>query len=236
MSLITSLLLFSWGSGIAAFFGGLFARHETSAESETKDRIIHGVVAFGGGILLAAVCFALLPRSMELLSPWVLSICFVAGGALFSVIDAYQSRKGGPRAQFLAMLMDFLPEALSLGAVFGHDHSLGLLLAAFIALQNLPEGFNAYREMVLSGARPWTVLGLLAAISLLGPAAAITGHLFLQDLPLVTATIMVFASGGILYLIFQDIAPQSRMERHWSPTLGAVLGFLLGMLGHILIH
>ncbi|MCB1168236.1 MAG: hypothetical protein KDK33_18920, partial [Leptospiraceae bacterium] len=155
---------------------------------------------------------------------------------LFSVIDAYQSRKGGPRAQFLAMLMDFLPEALSLGAVFGHDHSLGLLLAAFIALQNLPEGFNAYREMVLSGARPWTVLGLLAAISLLGPAAAITGHLFLQDLPLVTATIMVFASGGILYLIFQDIAPQSRMERHWSPTLGAVLGFLLGMLGHILIH
>ncbi|HBS04280.1 MAG TPA: divalent cation transporter, partial [Leptospiraceae bacterium] len=132
-------------------------------------------------------------------------------------------------------LMDFLPEALSLGAVFSHDHKLGLLLAAFIALQNFPEGFNAYREMVLSGEKPRTVLGLFALISLLGPAMALAGHLFFQDMPGITAGIMAFAAGGILYLIFQDIAPQSRLERHWSPTLGSVLGFLLGMMGHVLI-
>ncbi len=46
---------------------------------------------------------------------------------------------------------------------------------------------------------------------------------------------MSFASGGILYLIFQDIAPQIRMERHWTPPLGAVLGFAIGMVGHQLI-
>ena len=236
MNLIVSLLLFSWISGLTAFLGGLLARGETTVESETKDRLIHGVVAFGGEILLAAVAFALLPRGMELLSPTLLALCFLGGGILFSVIDSWQSRTGGPKAQLLAMLMDFVPEALSLGAVFSHDHNLGLLLAVFIALQNLPEGFNAYRELVLGGAKPWLVLGLLASISLLGPAAALAGHLFLQELPMVTAAIMTFAAGGILYLIFQDIAPQSKMERHWSPTLGSVLGFLLGMLGHVMIH
>lgn len=36
---------------------------------------------------------------------------------------------------------------------------------------------------------------------------------------------MLFASGGILDLIFQDIAPQSRLKRHWASLLGAVVGF-----------
>jgi ZIP family zinc transporter len=49
------------------------------------------------------------------------------------------------------------------------------------------------------------------------------------------AAIMLFAAGGILYLIFQDIAPQARLERHWGPPLGAVAGFLMGMLGHGLL-
>lgn len=46
---------------------------------------------------------------------------------------------------------------------------------------------------------------------------------------------MLFAAGGILYLLFQDIAPQVRLENRWGPPLGAVLGFMLGMLGQILI-
>lgn len=46
---------------------------------------------------------------------------------------------------------------------------------------------------------------------------------------------MTAASGGILYLVFQDIAPQARMRKHWLPALGAILGFAIGMLGKKLI-
>ena len=46
---------------------------------------------------------------------------------------------------------------------------------------------------------------------------------------------MAFAAGGILYLVFQDIAPQSRVAHHWSPPLGASLGFMIGMLGDRLV-
>jgi ZIP family zinc transporter len=73
------------------------------------------------------------------------------------------------------------------------------------------------------------------AVSLLGPLAAATGYLLLQGRPRLTAGIMSFAAGGILYLIFQDIAPQSRIRRHWTPPLGAVLGFVTGMIGKQLI-
>ena len=46
---------------------------------------------------------------------------------------------------------------------------------------------------------------------------------------------MLFAAGGILYLTFEDIAPEARLDRHWAPPLGAVGGFLLGMAGHGLV-
>jgi hypothetical protein len=57
-------------------------------------------------------------------------------------------KRGGSKAQFMAMLMDFVPEAIALGALFGHNHRAGILLALFIGAQNLPEGFNSYHEIV----------------------------------------------------------------------------------------
>lgn len=50
------------------------------------------------------------------------------------------------------------------------------------------------------------------------------------------AAIASFIGGGILYLIFQDIAPQARLDRHWGPPLGAVFGFALGLLGTMLVR
>ena len=44
---------------------------------------------------------------------------------------------------------------------------------------------------------------------------------------------MLAAAGGILYLTFQDIAPQVPIETSWLPPFGAVLGFLLGLAGHL---
>jgi ZIP family zinc transporter len=235
MNQIAIILIFSWLAGLSAFIGGLFARIEGSAETEVKREIIHGVVAFGGGVLVSAVAFALAPEGITFLHPVTLGVVFCAGGVLFCILDAYLSKRGGTKAQFMAMLMDFLPEAISFGAVFGHNHQLGMLLAVFIGAQNLPEGFNAFKELQASGTRPAHTLVILLLASLLGPIAACIGYFFLQGRPKLTAGIMTFASGGILYLIFQDIAPQSKMMRRWTPPLGAVLGFIVGMLGKQLI-
>jgi ZIP family zinc transporter len=235
MNQLAIILIFSWLAGAAAFIGGLIARIESSAETEIKREMIHGVVAFGGGVLISAVAFALAPEGIAFLHPAILGVVFCTGGVLFCILDAYLTKCGGTKAQFMAMLMDFLPEAISFGAVFGHNHRLGILLAVFIGTQNLPEGFNAFRELRSSGARPVHTLVTLLLVSLLGPIAACIGYFFLQDQAKLTAGIMTFAGGGILYLIFQDIAPQSKMRRHWTPPLGAVLGFIVGMLGKQLI-
>ncbi len=235
MNQLAVILMASWMAGLTAFAGAVLAKIDCCKESETKREVIHGIMALGGGLLTSAIALALIPEGLELLSPATLTITFCAGGFLFCLLDIHLSRHGGSKAQFVAMLMDFLPEAISLGAVFGHNHKLGILLAAFIGAQNLPEGFNSFREITASGVSPRKTLSALLGISLLGPIAAASGFFFLQNRPGVTAAIMTFAAGGILYLIFQDIAPQAQMKRHWTPALGAVIGFALGLLGTSLI-
>ncbi|MBN1551394.1 divalent cation transporter [bacterium] len=231
MTQLIIIILAAWLSGLMAFIGGVFARYEGSTETEAKRKFVHGVVAFGGGILIAAVAFALVPEGISRLNLWVMSIAFLSGGLLFCAVDVFLAKRGTSAAQFMAMLLDFVPEAISLGAVFSDNRRLGILLAVYIGCQNLPEGFNAFREMVKSGQHASLVLVTLFGASLLGPAAACAGFFLLREQMEWTAGIMTFAGGGILYLIFKDIAPLSDMPKHWSPSLGAVLGFLVGMIG-----
>ena len=103
-------------------------------------------------------------------------------------------------------------------------------------MQNLPEGFNAYREFLdKPGYTPRKTLTVMAGLAAAGPIAGLLGYFFLSGQPVVLGTIMLVASGGILYLIFQDIAPQSRLDKHWAPPLGAVLGFCLALFSDMLV-
>jgi ZIP family zinc transporter len=236
MHIVVYVVLLPWIAGLTAFVGGIVAAGTRNVHLLRRNgATYHGMVAFGGGILVAAVTFALLPEALNNLNVIPLSVTFIAGGAVFAYVDKLIARSQGVGAQFLAMLVDFIPEAISFGAVFGHDHRLGYLLAGFIGLQNLPEGFNAFHESVLSGSSTRKTLVMLFSVSFLGPLAGIVGFLVLQGLESVTAAIMSFAAGGILYLVFQDIAAQSRMVGRTAPPLGAILGFALGMAGNELI-
>jgi ZIP family zinc transporter len=134
------------------------------------------------------------------------------------------------------MVSDFVPEAIALGAAFAHGESTGALLAILIGLQNLPEGFNSFRELKATGGQTdWKIVLLLCSLVPLGPLAGWVGYSFLSEYPKLVGFIMLFAASGILYLTFQDLAPQSRDGDRKLPAVGAVLGFLLGVVGHVLL-
>ena len=169
-------------AGITIFIGGLFGRlFERSFKRTVKTYILHWSVAFGGGILVAAIAFALTPKGIEEFSIINLSIIFFLGALVFFFLDKILEEKGGILAQTMAMLMDFFPEALALGAVFVHDHNLGVLLAFFIGLQNLPESFNAYFDLRKSGHSSKNILILFFVLSFFGVFCALMGKYFLID-------------------------------------------------------
>ena len=230
---LSKIILYSFFAGVTVFLGGflskLFERY--FREGFMKEEIIHTSVAFGGGIIIAAVAFVLVPKGMNVLPLVPMAIIFLTGAIIFLFLDRYIEKKGGTISQLLAMLMDFVPEAIALGAVFATDHNLGLLLAIFIGLQNFPESFNSYLDLRNSGYSSKKCLLILFLLSFSGIIAAILGYYLLSNMPKLTASMMLFSSGGILYLIFQDIAPMSKLKKSWFPALGASFGFLVGMIG-----
>jgi ZIP family zinc transporter len=236
MTLIQSSIFFATLAGAMIPLGALIARVEDIHSNWLAQELRHSVMAFGGGVLLAAISFVLVPQAVSYLTPVLSVVIFAAGGLAFLWFDRLLARHGGSSAQLVAMVSDFVPEAMALGAMFASGNAAGPLLAVLIGLQNLPEGFNAYRELTDKGRfSPSTVLWSFLALTLLGPLAAVLGHLYLADQPSLVGAVMLFSAGGILYLVFQDIAPQAHLERRWAPPLGAVGGYTLGLLGHMLV-
>lgn len=235
--MLTQLLMFSGFAGITVFIGGLLANAFDHHVKETpiKYEITHTLMSFGAGIILSAVALVLIPKGMEELELWPMVLSFVAGTGLFMLLDRFLAKKGGQTATLLAMLMDFIPESIALGAVFAIDNSLGTLLAVFIGLQNLPEAFNSYRDLVQSGFSAKKTLIIFFFLSFFGIGGALIGHYFLSDFPALTAHLMTFASGGILYLLVQDIIPESKLNKNYLTSLGASMGFLVGIVGEKLL-
>ena len=108
-------------------------------------------MSFSAGIILSALALVLIPTGLEELNliPFILS--FLSGALIFMLVNKYLEKKGGKTATLLAMLMDFIPESIALGAVFATDTSMAMLLAVFIGLQNLLEAFNSFRDVIKSG-------------------------------------------------------------------------------------
>jgi ZIP family zinc transporter len=235
MNLLLTIIASTLIAGLAMPIGAAFASFEKIKPDWLEEEFRHSVIAFGGGALLSAVALVLVPEGIASVEPLSASIFFILGGLSFMSLDVILKKIDTSASQLAAMLSDFLPESIALGAAFATGKSNAFLLAGLIALQNLPEGFNAYRELNESSSyRPLRIIIIFALMALLGPVAGVTGYLWLPDYPVIVAAIMLFASGGILYSIFQDIAPQVRLEKHWAPPMGAVLGFVLGMVGLML--
>jgi ZIP family zinc transporter len=235
--MITKLILYSGIAGVTVFIGGILAHYFNHhiKESPVKYEITHTLMSFGSGIILSAVALVLIPKGMEELELIPMASSFLVGAILFMLLDRYLSKKGGRIATLLAMMMDFVPESIALGAVFAIDIRLATFLAVLIGLQNLPEAFNSYRDLILSGFTTKKTLIIFFFLSFFGIFGALAGHLLLSNHQELTAHLMTFASGGILYLLIQDIIPEGTLKKNHLTSLGATLGFLVGIIGDQLV-
>lgn len=237
MNELLFLFLLTLGAGLAMPLGALLGRYGRRADRLEEVEFSHTVMAIGGGALLSAVALVLVPNGIEELNPFTASVCFLLGGLLFMWLDIILMRASTPASQLVAMLLDFIPESLALGAAFAIGNSSAFLLAGLIALQNIPEGFNAFREISSSGNyRGSTVILSFTVMAFLGPLSAVGGYYWFSGHNTALAITVMTAAGGILYSVFQDIAPKVKLEKHWGPPMGAVLGFMLGMIGEMLLN
>lgn len=230
------IIFLTAAAGLAIPIGGILASFEHIGPRWLENEFRHFLIALGGGILLGAVSVVLVPEGTRNMAGSLFSIPLVLlGGTAFFWVERWLAARQSESPQLAGMLLDYVPEAVALGGLMASGGAMAVLLAVMIGLQNLPEGFNAYRELdSRNHHNPRKTLLFMLALAALGPVAGILGYAFLSSHPTVLGGIMLFASGGILYLLFQDIAPQSRLDHHWGPPLGAVLGFCIALFSKML--
>jgi zinc transporter, ZIP family len=236
MNGFVTMLVYTTFAGLCILIGGVSARFERIRPKWLEDELRHSVIAFGGGVLISAVALVLVPEGSKLVpSNWGGSLLLVAGGLAFFAVERYLGLRRRGKPQFLAMLLDYLPESIALGGMFAVGAESAPVLAVLTGLQNLPEAFNAYRELdAQPKANSRRILWQMCATIPLGPVAGALGWIHASEHTQLLGAVMLFSSGGILYLLFQDVAPQSHLNRHWGPALGAVLGFAVSMLAQLI--
>lgn len=123
MDEITTIILYTLFAGACIPLGGAFAYAERIKPQWLENEFRHSVIAFGGGILLAAVALVLIPEGTAYVNNTTLgAIVFLSGGCLLFYVGAvFRGTPPGKAAicRHAPGLFTAITYATSLGATTG---------------------------------------------------------------------------------------------------------------------
>lgn len=221
---------------------------------DVKQKALYIMLGGAAGVMLAATAFSLVAPGIQYGNElWPGKGIYVVGfglliGALFleftdrwlphgNVADSTEGMELSAALRkiwlfVIAITVHNFPEGMAVGVSFGSgDWHNGSSLAIAIALQNIPEGLAVALPLVGLGYKRSqavlvaTITGLVEPIGgFLGVASVI---LFKPLLPIG----MAFAAGAMLFVIADDIIPETQSKgKARSATFALVIGFIVMMM------
>lgn len=218
---------------------------------EITPRTLNTMLGGAAGVMLAATAFSLIVPGIqtgnELWPGWgvyVVAVGILVGAGFLVLADHWL-----PYEKFLeqgetfdslrkvwlfiaAITLHNLPEGGAVGVSFGGgDWHNGMALATAIALQNIPEGLAVAMPLVALGYRREQAVVIATLTGLIEPVGGILGVVMAKAfLPLMPIG-MAFAAGAMLFVISDDIIPetQSRGKARYA-TFAVMAGFIVMMI------
>lgn len=232
LSQLTELIIFSLLAGSTVFLGALSAYFfdKKVINEKLKKRVEILSMALGIGIMISAISLVLIPEGIKEQDSFSTSFFFLLGTIIFYFFDKILEKIKTNFSQLFTMLLDFIPESIALGTMFILNHSIAIVLSILIAFQNFPESFNAFFELKKRGIKLRKILVLFFVLSFFGLIFSLIGYFYIYNHQVIVADIMVFASGGMLYLIFKDIVPSLKLRSSELSVLFINIGFFIGLI------
>jgi ZIP family zinc transporter len=227
-------LLWIFGAGLATGLGGL----ALFVIRGPSDRLLDGLLGFTAGVMLAATAFSLLVPALDLGDVWEVLTGFALGGAALYVLDravphvharfAEPGRTLDPRRRQALLLVSALtihnvPEGLAVGVAFAAGGSdLGIPIALAIGIQNVPEGFAAAAPLAADHRR----LAALVAVAtgIVEPPAALAAFAAFELVTVLLPLGLAFAAGAMLYVVADELIPESHARGNEAIASGALIG------------
>lgn len=233
------------GSGYLTAWMGILAGIILSFFIKGKNRRIKGT-AFGfiGGLMIAIVCFDLIPEAIETSNIYITSIGITIGLIISVLLDGklsfdYMSTTTNENIRFIksgifmaiAVGIHHIPIGFALGSLLYYEPIKGIHLAIAVVLHGMPEGlalgifFNESKLGIFS----LILISILTSIPL--GFGAILGGMISEISPILISLSIAFAAGMILYIIYNETIPNARdVWKGRLSTIGIMVGIIAGIL------
>ena len=238
------VLLTALGVGGATVIGAVIGFFFKSLSHKYSDIIL----SFAAGIMLCAAVLGLVAPSLEYesVNPLLITVAGIfAGAAMLHLIDKlvpHLHRLTGANIEtrgenkkidkvllfVLAIGIHNLPEGIAAGVGFGTGNNAeAITIALGIALQNIPEGMVIIAPMLASGMskkKTFCIAALTGAVEVVG---TFLGYFAVNLSTTILPFALAFAGGTMLYVISDEMIPETHHEGNSGVTYALLFGFCL---------
>ena len=248
------VLLTALGVGGATLLGAILG----FLFKKISHRVGDIILSFAAGVMLAAAVLGLILPSVELggggkALPVVILGIFL--GALtvnlldrlvphlhrLSGVETERHPDGGKVDKILlfvlAIAIHNFPEGIAAGVGFGTgDTTDGLIIAAGIALQNIPEGMVIIAPMLSAGISQRRTFLIAAATGAVEVVGTLIGYFAVSVSQAILPFALAFAGGTMLYVISDEMIPETHTHgSQRGATYSLLVGFCLMLAMDILL-
>ncbi len=238
------VLLTALGVGGATVIGALIGFISENLSHKFSDLIL----SFAAGIMLCAATFSLILPSIkygENLSILVTSIGIFTGALILNLLDkvvphlhrmaeddiephSSQHKLNKVLLFVMAIAIHNLPEGIAAGVGFGTGNTAeALTIAGGIALQNIPEGMVIISPMLAAGMSRGKTVFIASLTGLVEVIGTFIGYFAVSFSTAILPFALAFAGGTMLYIISDEMIPETHHEGSSATTYSLLIGFCL---------
>ena len=214
------------------------------------------VLSLAAGIMLSAAVLGLILPSLEeggKLAILITVAGIFAGALCLNLIDRLvphlhkmagvdtESHNNANLSKVLlfvtAIAIHNLPEGIAAGVGFGSgDTSQALIIAGGIALQNIPEGMVIIAPMLAAGVKPGRTFLLAMLTGVVEVIGTLIGYFAVSLASAILPFALAFAGGTMLYVISDEMIPETHAHGHErGATYALLVGFCLMLATDVLL-
>ena len=235
---LIGLFFGTFGTTIGGIIGVCFKRK--------SNKFLSFILAFASGLMLAIICFDLIPEAMEIASIFSVLMGIIAGIIIMIICDVLVQKKFNTSKINKSIASNLLktgiivsiglalhnfPEGLAIGSGFEASITLGYSLAIAICIHDIPEGISMAVPMKNGGMSPAKVLYYVVLSGVTTGLGALIGKLIGGISEGIIAICLSFAAGAMLYIVSGELIPESnKLYSGKASALGNAIGFILGLL------
>ena len=254
---MTMVLLTALGVGGATIIGAVIGFIFKNISHKFSDIVL----SFAAGVMLCAAILGLIVPSYEYGTKYGVPIALLltVGGIFVGAValnlidklvphlhklagaDLEEHRSNQKLSKVLlfvtAIAIHNLPEGIAAGVSFGSGNEAeALVIAGGIALQNIPEGMVIIGPMLASGVSKKRTFALASVTGLIEVVGTLIGYFAVSIAEAVLPFALAFAGGTMLYVISDEMIPETHAHgEQRGATYALLVGFCLMLVSDILL-